>query len=150
VTRYNELSLQILVTHEMTHVATRTLGVGVPLLLVEGFADWAALQPVRLSLELTRQALDRRVDSGSFDGRLPEDRDFRDGDAAVAYDEGSVFCLWVADTYGVGKLQALYREFAGSDPTSDGELDRGFRRVLGISRRTAERRWADWVRARFS
>ena len=39
--RYNELNLQILITHEMTHVATRTLGDGVPLLLVEGFADWA-------------------------------------------------------------------------------------------------------------
>jgi hypothetical protein len=150
VARYNDLSLQILVTHEMTHVATRTVGVGVPLLLVEGFADWAALKPVRLPLTTTRQALDRSVDSGRFDGRLPDDREFRSGDAAVAYDEGSAFCLWVADAYGAGKLRALYRAFAGSDPTTDGELDRGFRRVLGISRATAERRWAAWVRARFS
>ena len=40
VSGYNDLNLQILITHEMTHVATRTLGDGVPLLLVEGFADW--------------------------------------------------------------------------------------------------------------
>jgi hypothetical protein len=52
----------------------------------------------------------------------------------------------VARTFGAAKLRALYREFAGSDPTSAAELDRGFRDVLGMSRRTAERRWAAWVR----
>jgi hypothetical protein len=146
VARYNNLNLQILVTHEMTHVATRTLGDGVPLLLVEGFADWAALKPIGLSLESTRPALNQRVDSGRFDGALPRDDEFRTGDAAVAYDEGSAFCLWVADTFGAGKLQALYRKFRGSDPPSSGELDRGFKSVLGISKQAAERRWAAWVR----
>jgi hypothetical protein len=147
---YNPLNLQILITHEMTHVATRTLGDGVPLLLVEGFADWAALKPVGFPFAATRPALARRVQSGRFDGDLPSDDEFRGGDAAVAYDEGSAFCLWVADTFGVGKLQALYREFAGSDPPTRDELDEGFRDVLGVSRPTAERRWAAWVRERLS
>jgi len=146
VARYNLLNLQILVTHEMTHVATRSLGDGVPLLLVEGFADWAALKPVGLSLDATRPALDQRVDSGRFDGTLPGDAEFRGADAAVAYDEGSAFCLWVATTFGAGKLQALYRKFKGSDPPSPDELNRAFRSVLGLSRRTAETRWAAWVR----
>ena len=74
VVRYNDLNLQILITHEMTHVATRTLGAGVPLLLVEGFADWAALKPVGFSFASTRPALNQRVDSGRFDGRLPADQ----------------------------------------------------------------------------
>jgi hypothetical protein len=142
---YDGLNLQVLITHEMTHVATRTLGDAVPLLLVEGFADWAALKPVGLPLENTRPALNQAVDTRRFDGALPTDPEFRGGDAAVAYDEGSAFCLWVASTYGAGKLQALYRTFRGSGATSDGELDRGFKRVLGVSRRTAERRWAAWV-----
>jgi hypothetical protein len=148
VARYNDLSLQVLITHEMTHVATRTLGDGVPLLLVEGFADWAALTPVegRFRLRDTRSALAARVAAGRFDGTLPSDREFRTGDAAVAYDEGSMFCLWVARTHGAAKLRALYRAFAGSDPPTPGQLDRGFRRVLGISRQSAEGRWAAWVR----
>jgi hypothetical protein len=150
VVRYNPLNLQILLTHEMTHVATRTLGDGVPLLLVEGFADYAALKPVGFSFASTRPALNQRVDSGSFDGLLPSDAEFRSGDAAVAYDEGSAFCQWVAATFGSGKLQALYREFRGSGSTSRSELDRGFKDVLGISRRTAERRWAAWVRDQLS
>ena len=143
---YATVDLQILITHEMTHVATRTLGDGVPLLLVEGFADWAALQPVNLPFRITRAALAREVRSGRFDGTLPADREFRGPDAGVAYDEGSAFCLWVARTFGAAKLRALYREFAGSSPTSAAEFDRGLRRVLGLPRRTAERRWAAWVR----
>jgi hypothetical protein len=146
VVRYRPLDLQVLITHEMTHVATRTLGDGVPLLLVEGFADWAALLPVKLPFTITRAALVREVRSGGFDGVLPGDRDFRGPDAGVAYDEGSAFCLWVARTFGAAKLRALYREFAGTSPASAAALDHGFREVLGLSRRTAERRWAAWVR----
>jgi hypothetical protein len=145
VSRYNELNLQILITHEMTHVATRTLGDGVPLLLVEGFADWAALKPLGYPFRVTRSALARL--GSRFDGALPRDAEFRGPQAAVAYDEGSAFCLWVAETAGPAKLQALYRQFAGSDPPTSAQLDRGFRRALGISRRTAEGRWAAWVRA---
>ena len=146
VVKYRPLDLQVLVTHEMTHVATRTLGDGVPLLLVEGFADYAALKPVPYGFAVTRQNLYRRVQAGRFDGRLPSDPEFRGPDAPVAYDEGSAFCLWVAKTFGAAKLRALYREFAGSGTTTNGELDDGLRQVLGISRRTAEGRWAAWVR----
>ena len=145
VSGYNELNLQILITHEMTHVATRTLGDGVPLLLVEGFADLAALKPLGYPFRVTRPALARL--GSRFDGALPRDAEFRGPQAAVAYDEGSAFCLWVAETAGPAKLQALYRQFAGSDPPTSAQLDRGFRRALGISRRTAEGRWAAWVRA---
>jgi hypothetical protein len=148
VAHYNDLNLQVLITHEMTHVATRTLGDGVPLLLVEGFADWAALAPLGYPLAVTRPNLARRVLEGRFDGVLPRDDQFRGSDAAVAYDEGSTFCLWVADTYGAGRLQALYREFRGSNPPSKAEFDRGFERVLHMSRRTAQGRWAAWVRDR--
>jgi hypothetical protein len=148
VVRYNPLNLQVLITHEMTHVATRALGDGVPLLLVEGFADWAALKPLGYPFAVTRPNLARAVREGRFDGALPRDPEFRDQDAAVAYDEGSAFCLWVADTYGVGRLQALYREFKGSDPTGDTELDRGFRRVLHLSLKKAQGRWAAWVRSK--
>jgi hypothetical protein len=52
----------------------------------------------------------------------------------------------MAVTHGSRKLQALYREFRGSDSPKPAELDRGFRKVLDISYGTAERRWAAWVR----
>lgn len=145
---YDSLNLQTVVTHEMTHVATRTLGNGVPLFLVEGFADHAALRPLRYPLRLTRPTLADRVRAGRFDGRLPTTPELLGPDGVLAYEKASSFCLWVAERYGEGRLRALYRAFAGSTPTRAAALDRGFRRVLGTSRRTAEARWAAWVRGR--
>jgi hypothetical protein len=143
---YRDSELQVVITHEMTHVATRTLRTGVPLLLVEGFADWAALLPVKRPFSVTRITLARQVRLGRFDGVLPGDGEFRGADAGLAYDEGSAFCLWVARTFGAGKLRALYRAFAGTGSASAADLDRGFKHVLGLSRKAAERRWAAWVR----
>jgi hypothetical protein len=145
---YVDVDLQNVVTHEMTHVATRTLG-NVPLFLVEGFAEYTALRPYRrFALWRTRPALAERVNAGRFDGRLPTAAELRGRDGVVAYDEASTFCLWVAETYGEGRLRELYRVFAGSRPPNATDLDLGFRQVLGVSRRTAEARWAAWVRPR--
>jgi hypothetical protein len=145
---YDPLNFQTVVTHEMTHVATRTLGNGIPLFLVEGFADYTALRPLRFPLRLTRPTLAERVGAGRFDGRLPSARELRGPDGVLAYEESSSFCLWAAETFGEGRLRALYRAFAGSTPATAAELELGFRRTLGISRRTAEARWAAWVRGR--
>jgi hypothetical protein len=141
-------ALQNVVTHEMTHVATRTIAAA-PLFLAEGFAEYTALRPFRnLAPRLTRPALARRVRAGRFDGRLPSARELRGRDGQVAYDEASSFCLWVAERYGEDNLRALYGAFAGArSPTAD-RVDRGFLEALGVSKRTAEARWAAWVRAR--
>jgi hypothetical protein len=144
--RYNGLNLQIVVTHEMTHVATRRVGVGVPLFLVEGFADYAALRPVDAPLRITRPALAAAMRGGRFHGRLPSDDELLGSDAALAYDEASSFCLWVARTFGEAKVQRLYRSFAGVEEPTPQVLDQRLRRVLGISRAAAEPRWAAFVR----
>jgi hypothetical protein len=143
---YRDLELRNVVTHEMTHVATRTLTT-VPLFLVEGFAEYTALRPFRrYPPRITRPALAERVRAGRFDGRLPSARELRGRDGVVAYDEASTFCLWIAERYGEDRLRALYRAFAG--PRTADQVDRGFREALGVSMRTAEARWAAWVRAR--
>jgi hypothetical protein len=140
-------ALQNVVTHEMTHVATRTI-TAVPLFLAEGFAEYTALRPFRnYPRTATRPALAERLRAGRFDGRLPSARELRGRDGQVAYDEASSFCLWVVERYGEDKLRALYRAFAGSRPPTDDAVDQGFLEVLGVSRRTAEARWAAWVRS---
>jgi hypothetical protein len=145
---YDPLNFQTVVTHEMTHVATRALGNGIPLFLVEGFADYTALRPLRFPLRITRPTLAERVAAGRFDGRLPSARELRGPDGVLAYEESSSFCLWVAEAFGEGRLRGLYRAFAGSAPPRAAELEQGLRRTLGVSRRTAEARWAAWVRGR--
>ncbi len=144
---YRTLDLQVVMTHEMTHVATRNVGVGVPLYLVEGFADYTALRPLAAPLRLTRPSLAAAVRAKRFKGKLPSRSQLVGADAALAYDEGSSFCLWVASAFGEGKLQALYRSFGDldTDATLQDE-DVRFRRVLGIPRTTAETRWAAFVK----
>jgi hypothetical protein len=143
---YRTLDLQVVLTHEMTHVATRGVGVGVPLYLVEGFADYTALRPLDASVPITRPSLALAVRAGRFGGRLPSRSQLTGNDAALAYDEASSFCLWVESAFGERKLQALYRSF-GDLGTEAGrqQEDLRFRRVLGISRAVAESRWADFV-----
>jgi hypothetical protein len=142
----NRLILQIVVTHEMTHVATRTLGEGQPLLLAEGFADYTALRALGLPLAATRPDLARAVREGRFDGRLPGDAAFHGAGAALAYDEASSFCRWVASSYGEDRLRALYRAFTGPRKPDAAGLDLGIRHALGISEAAAQARWAAWVR----
>jgi hypothetical protein len=147
VTSYRTLDLQVVLTHEMTHVATRAIGVGVPLYLVEGFADYTALRPLGAPLRVTRPSLALAVRAGRFTGKLPSSGQLVGKDAALAYDQGSTFCLWVATTFGEGKLQALYRSFGDlSTEATRQDEDRRYRRVLGLSRTTAEGRWAAFVR----
>jgi hypothetical protein len=144
---YRTLDLQVVLTHEMTHVATRGIGVGVPLYLVEGFADYTALRPLDAPVRLTRPSLALAVRAGRFKGKLPTRSQLVGSDAALAYDEGSTFCLWVASTFGEARLQTLYSSFG--DLTGDADRqdeDLRFRRVLGVSRATAEARWAAFVR----
>lgn len=144
---YRTLDLQVVLTHEMTHVATRKIGVGVPLYLVEGFADFTALRPLDAPVRVTRPSLAAAVRAGRFRGRLPSRSQLVGSDAALAYDEGSTFCLWVESTFGEAKLQALYSSFRDlvGDPSRQDE-DLRYRRALGISRATAEARWAAFVR----
>jgi len=146
VRRYDQLNLQVVLTHEMTHVATRTIGQGVPLFIVEGFADFTALRPIGEPLTFTRPALNSAVKAGHFGGTLPADADLRGANASIAYDESSSFCLWIANTFGEPRLQALYRAFRGTAEPSVAGQDIVFRHVLGISRATAQTRWAAWVR----
>ncbi len=145
IANYDNLNLQVVTTHEMTHVATRTLGSGEPLYLVEGFADYTALRPIAQPLTVTRPALAKKVAQGRFNGQLPSDDAFRAVDAAAAYDEASSFCLWVATTFGNARLQALFRAFAGSQKPTLAQQDAHFQQVLGMPLRTARARWAAWV-----
>jgi hypothetical protein len=144
---YRTLDLQVVLTHEMTHVATRRIGVGVPLYLVEGFADYTALRPLDAPVRLTRPSLALAVRAGRFKGKLPSRSQLVGSEAALAYDEGSTFCLWVASTFGQAKLQALYSSFGDLvHEANRRDEDLRFRRVLGVSRGTAEARWEAFVR----
>jgi hypothetical protein len=135
----------------MTHIATRTVR-KVPFMVREGFAEYVASHDLGYSFKQQYPALAAK--GRSFDGKLVTfDVSVADNDLSLSYDRASSFCGWVAQAFGEAKLVALYHSFAGADwPSEDSKLeqevlDQRFRKVLGASFNTVQRRWAGYIRA---
>jgi hypothetical protein len=148
---YSEFTLDYTFAHEMTHIATRTVH-KVPFMMVEGFAEYVASHDLGYSFREQYPTLAAK--GRSFDGKLVTyDVVVADNDLSLSYDRASSFCSWVAQTFGEAKLVALYHSFAGADwPSEDSKveqevLDKRFRKVLGASFNTVQRRWAGYIRA---
>lgn len=148
---YKELTLDYNFAHEMTHVATRTVR-KVPFMVREGFAEYVASHDLGYSFRRKYPTLAAK--GRSFDGKLvTRDVFVADDDIRLSYDRASSFCSWVAQTFGKARLVALYHSFAGADwPPENGKaeqevLDQRFRKILGASFDTVEKRWAGYVRA---
>ncbi|MFJ9851848.1 hypothetical protein [Streptomyces sp. NPDC101150] len=110
----NDLGRAVVLTHETTHVATRTVTTSAtPLWLSEGFADWVAYRRIRREAASTAPELSRAVAQGAAPDRLPTDEDFgfqAGADRlAKAYEGGWLACRMIADKWGEAKLIAFYR-----------------------------------------
>ncbi|MCB5910676.1 hypothetical protein [Streptomyces pinistramenti] len=120
----NDLGRAVVLTHEITHVATRTATTGTtPLWLSEGFADWVAYRGRGRSAGTTAPELSRAVAAGRPPRQLPADEDFGfTGGAdrlATAYEGGWLACRMIAGKWGEAKLRAFYRA-AGQGAAASG------------------------------
>lgn len=147
---YGELSgtgRQIVLTHEATHVATRTVTTATtPLWLSEGFADWVAYRGSGRPPAATAPELARAVAKGSPPPRLPADGDFRFSRSAEqlarAYEGGWLACRMIADNWGEKKLGAFYRAAGRGGEESAG---RAMKDQLGVGPTEFTRRWRSYV-----
>ncbi|MFI9049691.1 hypothetical protein [Streptomyces sp. NPDC053427] len=110
----NDVGRSVVLTHETTHVATRTVTTtATPLWLSEGFADWVAYRDIRSEAASTAPELSRAVSQGAAPDSLPTDEDFgfqAGADRlAKAYEGGWLACRMIADKWGEAKLIAFYR-----------------------------------------
>ncbi|MGY1453915.1 peptidase MA family metallohydrolase [Streptomyces sp. SS8] len=138
---------RIVMTHEVTHVATREHTTGsTPLWLSEGFADWAAYRGVDRSPARIAPLLTDAVRDGEVPRRLPTDEEFAfAGDAdrlARSYESGWLLCRMVAQRWGEEKLVELYLAVGGSG----GDMDPVVREVLGTGMDGLTERWREYVR----
>ncbi|MGE7387401.1 hypothetical protein ACQKM2_18155 [Streptomyces sp. NPDC004126] len=116
----SEAGRRIVLTHEVTHVATRAAtSARTPQWLSEGFADWAAYRETGTAPAEGAPELARAVRRGELPGALPADGDFAFGGdpaaAARAYEGAWLACRLVADRWGEAALVRLY-ELAGREP----------------------------------
>ncbi|MFD6534718.1 hypothetical protein [Streptomyces sp. NPDC060184] len=143
---------RVVLTHETTHVATRTsTTAATPLWLSEGFADWAAYrQEDRTAGEIAPE-LATAVRARDLPAALPADDDFafdRDADAlARAYEGGWLACVLVAEEWGEDALTDLYRA-VGAHDGREGAVDTAMEKVLGIGEREFTTRWRDYLTER--
>jgi hypothetical protein len=130
---------QVVLSHEATHLATGApLTTGVPLWLLEGFADYVALHDVDLPITTTAGQIIAQVKRGGAPDHLPGEAEF-DEDAThlgASYESAWVACLVLADSGGRKALVRLYEQVTRGQPL-DAELHRQF----GLTEAELTARW---------
>ncbi|MEV5556406.1 hypothetical protein AB0L44_22370 [Nonomuraea wenchangensis] len=140
--RLNPTGRDVVLTHELTHVAAGTDRL--PVWLYEGFADYVGYRDSGLPVRTAAAELADEVRAGRLPGELPGPAAFAaDGSdparLARAYQESWLACRFLADRFGEETLVRLYREarVAGADRALAG---------LGLSTATLTDRWRAYVR----
>jgi hypothetical protein len=131
-----EPAQQALLTHEVTHLATRAAGsTTVPTWLKEGFADYVGLRGSPLPQAQLLAPLVARVRTAGRLTRLPGGADFQPGSATIgaAYTEAWTAVRLLAQTHGEPAVVRLYRATAAGTGSADANLAAAFRIVLGTT-----------------
>ncbi|MEW9527893.1 hypothetical protein [Microbispora sp. NPDC049125] len=140
--RLSAAGRRIVVTHELTHLATgAAVSPGMPVWLVEGFADYAGYLGSGLPVTTVAAELAADVRAGSAPRELPVRADFDAGPVrrAEAYEAAWLACRYVAGRFGERRLVALYRAAAASG------LDAALRGTLGMTEAELTRSWRAYV-----
>ena len=114
--KLGNLGRRVVLTHEVTHVATRAAtGPGTPTWLVEGFADYVGYIGVELPYRVTAQELRAAVRRGEGPTALPADSDFDGGNADLAqvYEQAWLAATLLARQHGRPDLVRFYRAVGG-------------------------------------
>jgi hypothetical protein len=140
--------VELILTHEMAHVATRRAsGPHVPLWLEEGLAEWMARVPGDgADLYFANQ-----VASGAIEPRLATDRQFRKGNAEelfLQYQSSRSAVAYFIERWGYGKFVHFYKALGDSHNKYGSRakhLRSEMRRFTGLSLSKLERQWADSI-----
>ncbi len=134
------IGAQVVLSHEVTHLATSAAGSAAPLWLVEGFADYVALRDVGLPVGSLAGTLVREVRRSGIRRSLPTSHDFtsRGRRLGATYEAAWLACVVLARTGGEGALLALYR-----DADRGVDIDLALQRHFGIGSEGLTALWRD-------
>jgi hypothetical protein len=140
-------SWQVVMDHELTHVATRLWNTAsTPIWLSEGAADYSGYQDS--GIPLTRVLRDTKTAAAQpgFDaGVLPTGADFTGDHASIAYQESNLACRLIAEKYGQAKLVAFYKAVGTAASGTVDPVDQAFRSVLGTTTKDFTAKWKQYV-----
>jgi hypothetical protein len=143
----------IVLTHELTHVATREYtGPQTPKWLAEGFADYVGFLGTDIPPIDVASGLASRVRAGDAPKRLPPNRDFRGTNQALpqAYESGWLACRYIAERYGQAKLVRFYRSVGTSTGPRADAVPEALRDWLGLTPARFTALWRGYVRAQLT
>jgi len=141
--RLSALGRDVVLTHELTHVATGGARDGrTPVWLIEGLADYVGYLRADVSVRSAARELRAEVAAGRLPARLPGPDDFAASAPRLpqAYQEAWLACRMIAERYGEAALVRLYRA-AGRGP-----LDAALRATLGVDPARLTALWRDYLR----
>ncbi|HVF03607.1 MAG TPA: hypothetical protein VNA20_02085 [Frankiaceae bacterium] len=145
--RLGNTGRRVVLTHEVTHVATRDAsGTGLPTWLVEGFADYVGYLGTGLSARAISQELAAEVRAGRVPTALPANAEFDGANErlAQAYEAAWLAVRLVAERAGQDGVVRLYRR-AGTEPLP-GVLED----ITGMDVPAFTAAWRDYVRRTLS
>ncbi len=135
---------QVVMSHEATHVATEATFASMPTWLLEGFADFVALDGAGVPVEVAAGQILARIRKDGLPRRLPTstDLDPTASGLGATYEEAWLACRFLAEEYGTGRMVSFYRT------VSDGaSVEEAFRSELGTSQPRFVAQWrADLAR----
>ena len=135
---------RVVVTHELTHVATRaTTTAHLPPWLSEGFAEYVAWGPVSMPVQTASAQLLAQVRTEGPPLTLPSPSDFDSARAglATAYQAAWLAVRRIAAEHGEPGLMAFYRAVAGAPGTPAQTADEAFGTVLGTTTQAFVEGW---------
>ena len=148
--KLSSLGRRIVLTHELTHVATRSVtGAAMPTWLAEGFADYVGYLGSGVPTSFAAQELAADVRVGHVPSRLPEDPQF-DGNSkrlSQAYEGAWLACRLIAERHGQAALVRFYRVVGTSSSSQSEALAAASTEVLHEPFDRFTREWRGFLRA---
>ena len=128
--RLRGVGAQVVLTHELVHVATDAPATSVPPWLLEGFADYVALRAVDLPVQTTAAAAIAWVRRHGVPTDLPSAADFDTSarDLEAAYELAWLACVSIADLAGPDGLRGFYERVRSGDSVDVALAGIGLRR----------------------
>jgi hypothetical protein len=139
---------RIVMSHEVTHVATRTATTqSTPTWLSEGFADYVGYLGSRVPADVAAGELLRDIRADGPPRGLPATDEFgpNSDDLAAAYEEAWLACRLIAMKYGEEKLVAFYRQAGTARGAGDGGPGTAFTRAFGVTTAQFTAAWRGYL-----
>jgi hypothetical protein len=134
---------QVVMSHEATHVATGAAVSSMPTWLLEGFADYVALDHVDLPVSLAASQALARVRADGPPARLPGPHEFDPHSAVLgaSYESAWLACRLIGEKYGEARLVAFYRA-----ADREGSTAAAFGRLLHTDQPSFTQTWRRYLR----